>query len=459
MRFLDRHKVFAVLLLTGAFLAACHHRPSKKENAIRAELRQALRAHEFEKAADLARRIVQSAPTDNGARERLVRAQLASRDLTGAKQTLEDWRRDIRNPSEKIDEYTGDLALAENDPTRAMDFWSKAVAIKPKRPRVLEKIARMQSAQGHWNEAEQSWTSALQTRESATARINRAICRHHLHYWEDALEDFHRAYDLAPGDPEVQRAGKLFEQLSNIVDAVRDLDGRLAVAPKDAGLMCDRALLFLRAENAELALKDSENAATLAPWAVRPKLFQAIALIQLARFSEAEQLGARRPLHVDLLTPEFLQSISRIDADISVERTNADLYAARAWQLNEIAQPTLALQDAEHAAQLNPKSAGACAEKSYALKKLGRDAEAFDQIKRATELDAQFATAWQYRGELEMARADYNGAIESFSRALALNKSAVILQKREQCYREVGLLAKAEQDHRAMEELIAKAMQ
>jgi len=197
----------------------------------------------------------------------------------------------------------------------------------------------------------------------------------------------------------------------------------------------------------------------LAPWAVRPKLFRAIALIQLGKFNEAEKLGVRRSLHVDLLTPEFLQSISRLDADISVERKNAELYAGRAWQLNEIGQPALALQDADFAAELDAKSAGAYLEKGYALKKLGRAAEAFDQIKRATELDAQLASAWQYRGELEMERSDYNAAIESFSRALAPNKSAVILQKREQCYREVGLLAKAEQDHRALQELIAKALQ
>ncbi len=463
MKFLDRHKIFAIkiafVLLATVPLSACHHALPKEEKAMRAELRQALRAHEYEKAAGLARRVVQSAPHDNGAWERLIRAQLGLRDFAGAKQTLDGWRRAIRDPSGKIDEYAGNLALAENDSARAMEFWSKAITAKPKDARVFGKMAQLESEQGHWSAAEQAWTAALQVRESATARINRAMCRHRLHHWEDALDDLHRAYDLAPSDPKVQRVGKLFERLANIIDAVRDLDGRVAVAPKDAGLLCDRALLFLRAQDAELALEDSEAAAKLAPWAVRPKLFEVIALIQLGRFSEAEKLGARRLLHVDVLTPEFLQSIGRIDADISVERANAELYVERAWQLNEIGQPALALQDAESAAQLNAKSAGACAEKSYAFKKLGRAAEAFNQIKRATELDAQFATAWQYRGELEMEQSDYNAAIESFSRALALNKSAVILQKREQCYREVGLLAKAEQDHRAVQELIAKALQ
>ena len=40
----------------------------------------------------------------------------------------------------------------------------------------------------------------------------------------------------------------------------------------------------------------------------------------------------------------------------------------------------------ETAARLDPKAAGACAEASYSWMKLGRAAEALEQIRRATEL-------------------------------------------------------------------------
>ncbi|MEO6970545.1 MAG: hypothetical protein ABI217_06600, partial [Chthoniobacterales bacterium] len=128
---------------------------------------------------------------------------------------------------------------------------------------------------------------------------------------------------------------------------------------------------------------------------------------------------------------------------------------SRAWQLNEIGQPQLALADAQSALQSDPGSAGAGAEASYALAKLKRDPEAYEQIKRATELDPNFSTAWQYRGELEMGRADYLAAIESLSRALAINQTAAALAKREECYRKLGLLAKAESDQKALEEISA----
>jgi tetratricopeptide (TPR) repeat protein len=237
---------------------------------------------------------------------------------------------------------------------------------------------------------------------------------------------------------------------------IRELDAGLAVSPNDPGLLADRALAFLRSEDYELALEDSEEAAKLGPWATRPKLFQAIALINLGRPDECEKLAVQKFIRLDALTTEFLETISRLDSEISVERSNAELYIARAWQLNEINQPALALQDAENAARLNPKSAGACAECSYALKKLGRADEALQQIKRATELEPNFATAWQYRGELEMERGETLSAIESLSQAIEASPTMASLQRREECYRRLGLLVKAEQDRKAREELSAQ---
>ena len=97
--------------------------------------------------------------------------------------------------------------------------------------------------------------------------------------------------------------------------------------------------------------------------------------------------------------------MSRLDSAISVERTNPDHFVARSWQLNEIGQPKLALEDAETALQLDSKSAGAVAEAGYALNKLGQTDQALEKIKQATALDPNLALSWQYRGELEMAKA------------------------------------------------------
>ncbi|HEV2841289.1 MAG TPA: hypothetical protein VGW39_08200, partial [Chthoniobacterales bacterium] len=333
------------------------------------------------------------------------------------------------------------------------EAWANVLSADPRNTRVLEKLARLEKKQQHWTAENDAWTEHIEVQDNAMARINRALCRRRLHRWQDAFDDLQRAQELAPNDPEVLRGGKLLEQMGKFLADIRELNAGLAVSPNDPGLLADRALMFLRSQDYELALEDSTEAVKFGPWAVRPKLFQAIALIDLGRTDECETLAVQKSIRLEALTPEFLETISRLDSEISVERSNAELHISRAWQLNEIDQPALALQDADKAARLDPKSAGAPVECSYALMKLGRAEEALQQIKHATALDPTLATAWQYRGELEMARGEILSAIESLTHALETTQTAVALQKREECYRRLGLLVKAEQDRRALEEL------
>jgi len=444
-----------MLLIAPAILAlpACHRAASKEEKALRTELRKALDEQGYDRAADLARRHLKLKPQDNGTWDRLVRAQFGLHDLAGVKQTLEEWRHTVPKPPPNLDEYAGDLAAAQKDDAAAVEAWKRVAGADAKNVRVLEKIARLEKRRQFWTKEDAAWTALIAIQENAIARINRALCLRRLHRWHDAFENLQKAQALAPDDPEVQRGAKLLERTGKMLGEIRELDSALAISPNDAGLLSDRALLFLRADDAELALEDAEAAGKIGTWAARPKLFQALALIALGRAEECEKLAVHKFIRLEQLAPEFLETIGRLDSEISAERNNAELYVSRAWQLNEIGQPSLALQDAETAMKLDPKAAGACAEASYALTKLGRAPEALEQIKRATELDPNFSTAWQYRGELEMTRGETLSAIESFTHAIETNQTVMALQKREQCYRRLGLLVKAEQDRRAREEL------
>lgn len=454
-RFLRQARALTVLLIATALLAlpGCHSAASKEEKALRAELRKALDEQNYERAVELARRHLKLKPQDNGTWDRLIRAEFGLRDLAAVSQSLDDWRNALPEPTLNLDEYAGDYAAAKKDDAWAVAAWKKVAAANPKNVRVLEKIARLEGRQKFWTKEDAAWTALIAVQESASARIHRALCRRHLHRWHDAFEDLDKAHALVPDDGEVQRGAKLFEGLGRFLAEIRELDSAIAISPNDSGLLADRALLFLRAEDAELALEDAEAAGKIGTWAVRPKLFQALALIALGRADECEKSGVHKLIRLERLTPEFLETMARLDSEISAERNNAELYISRAWQLNEIGQPSLALQDAQTAVTLDPKAAGACAEASYALTKLSRAAEALEQIKRATELDPNFSTAWQYRGELEMARGETLSAVESLTHALEANQTPTALEKREQCYRRLGLLVKAEQDRRARLEL------
>ncbi len=236
---------------------------------------------------------------------------------------------------------------------------------------------------------------------AAPALMQRALEERRMHRWTEAVDDCQKAIALDALDPDVHRGQKLFLRLAPVLAEIRELDARLAITPGDDQLLADRALLFLRSDDGEMALLDSEAAAKKAEWALRPKLFRALALVSLDRAAEGQNLGVEQPFRLTSLSPEFLETIARLDAEISLERDNAELYVTRAWQLNEIGQPRLALEDAERAATLDEKSAGACLERGYALNKLGRADEALEQIKRATELDPQLTPAQQYLAELQ----------------------------------------------------------
>jgi tetratricopeptide (TPR) repeat protein len=457
MRFRIRRQARAslawLLLAVIPALPACHRASSNEEKALRAELRKALEEQSYARAVELARRHLKLRPQDNGTWDRLVRAEFGLGDLPAISQSLDDWRNAVPEPSLSFDEYVGDYAAAKKDDAWAVAAWKKVAAADPKNVRVWEKIARLEKRQHFWMKEDVAWTAILALQENALARINRALCRRRMHRWHDAYEDLQAAQAAGHDDPEVQRGAKLLERLGKFLGEIRELDSAIAVSPNDSGLLTDRALLFLRADDPELALEDAERAAGIGTWAMRPKLFQALALIALGRADECDRLAVRKTIRLEALTPEFLETIGRLDSEISAEKNNAELYVSRAWQLNEISQPALALQDAETAAKLDPKAAGASAEASYALTKLGRAQEALEQIKRATELDPNFSTAWQYRGELEMARGETLSAIDSLTHSIESNQTVVALEKREQCYRRLGLLVKAEQDRRAREEL------
>jgi tetratricopeptide (TPR) repeat protein len=446
-------RALLLLLFVLVLISACRRAISPEEKTVRHEVRRALHERAFDRAIPLAKQVLYFAPNDDGAWARLAQAQFGGRDLTGLRQTLGDWRSAVKKTSAKYDEYRGDLALAEGRRADALAAWTESVAHKEGKPRVFLKIARLEQANGRWAEAAAAWRRGMKGHETAPGLINRAICYRHLHSWDAALADVHRAAQIAPDDPLVRPQLVLLDRLGKFLAEVRDLDRDLIALPNDASLLADRALLLLRAGDASLALDDASRAAQLAPEAVRPKLFRAIAERMLGRAPDrAASPGVPR---LETLSSDFLQTTSRLDAEIAAEPKSADLLTNRAWQLNEIGQPRLALADAESALQVDPKSAGASAEASYALAKLKRAPEAYERIKQATELDSNFSTAWQYRGELEMQQTDYLAAIESLTRSLAINQTAAALARREECYRKLGLLAKAEDDHKTLEQFTA----
>ncbi len=202
MIFPDKHKQrlvsFVLCAATLLALSGCDRAASREKKALRLQVYEALHQKSYDKAAELARRLVSLNPEDEGSWDRLVQAQFGRRDLPGVKQTLEEWRRAIKKPSPKLEEYIGDHAVEVNEPALAVQAWTKVLSADPKNTRVLEKLARLEKKQQHWTAENDAWTAHIEVQDNAIARINRALCRRRLHRWQDAFEDLERAQELAP---------------------------------------------------------------------------------------------------------------------------------------------------------------------------------------------------------------------------------------------------------------------
>src|SRR6266550_3746557 len=433
-RFKIMRPVLLALVLTTFALPACQRPGAREVKALNDELERARRHRDFGNVESVARQILKRAPHHEGAWAALVEARFQMNDKASAEKIVSEWRAAERQPGPKLEEAIGDVALARQDEQEAILHWQKALRRDPKNERVLRKIAELEHAHRHWIEEDAAWSTLIKTRDSADARLRRAIARRQLHRWEDALADLQRARLLAPGNAQVEEWSKRFERLSKFLDEVRELDTSISSSAADFTLLADRALAFLRADDPELALNE------------------------LNRANEGVDLLVRNSIRLEQLSAENLEAFRRLDGQIAVERTNADLFVSRAWHLNEIGQPELAQEDAETALTLDKKSAGALAELSYALMKLGQSDEALTRIKLATDLDPQLAVAWQYRGEVEMARGETVSAIDSLTHALQLNQTAIALRKRAECYRKIGYNDRAEEDLHALEDLTARAM-
>ena len=206
-----RGRIILIVIATLLF-SSCHRKMSPEEKQLRHDLRHALTQHSYREAEILARRLLQFAPNDNGAWDRLVQAQCGQGDYKGTKRTFTDWRSTrARLPRNSTNTSATSPWRRKTPPLpykRGIDCWEN-----PHNLRVLIKVARVEQQQHHWLEADTAWTAALQAKETAEGLTQRALCRRHLHHWPEALADLQRAKEMAPEHPDVTQCALLFDRL------------------------------------------------------------------------------------------------------------------------------------------------------------------------------------------------------------------------------------------------------
>ncbi|HEY2681483.1 MAG TPA: hypothetical protein VGI59_09210 [Candidatus Udaeobacter sp.] len=439
---------------------------------LRDQLKKAQDAEDKPAIIELSRRIVAIAPKDSGTWNMLAQTQFESEELDDLERTLDAWQKAFKRPTAAIEDFRAELCFKRKDYQCAEQHWLAFIAAKPPRPDMAtgyDNLAEVCAEQARWADHAAYRTKAIAAQDTAARRVLRAVAFLRLHNWDAAYGDMAKANKMDATDPQVKEWLPEFERLQTFLPQIKTLDAQIAKSAKDsevAGLLLERARVFILAGRPLLAIDDAERVFELQPASMRARIELAEALLDAGKAENAQKLQVDRflrrgedklatasPSGGGHVSDETLRDLGTLDARLLTNPKDVDALIARAKSLRDLRQFTLAFADANAAMAINDKSAAAHFEAAQDLDGLDRQKEALLHVRAATELDPHNSNMWFFRGVLERQRADFAGAITSQTRAIEINESLVALNEREQCERRIGQTAEADADVRRIQQL------
>jgi len=456
---LRKFAIAVLILLTGSAFAA---REAPELQQLRDQLKKAQETEDKPAIIELSQRIIAIAPTDSGTWDTLAQTQLESEDLDDLERTLDAWQKAFKKPPAAIEDFRAGLCFKRKDYPCAEKHWLAFIATKPRRAdaaTIYDNLAEICAEQARWSDHVAYRTKAIAAQDTAARRVLHAVALLRLHNWDAAFADMAKANKMDATDSQVKEWLPEFERLQKFLPQIKPLDAQIEKSPNDpavAGLLLERARVFILAGRPLLATDDAGRAFKLQPSSMRARIELAEALLDAGQTEDATKLQVDRYLrrgedkHV---SDEALRELGTLDARLSANPKDADALVARAKILRDLRQFTLALADANAALAINDKSAAAHFEAAQDLDGLYEQKEALLHARIATELNPRDSNMWFFRGVLERKRADFAGAVASQTRSIEISESPAALSEREQCQRRIGKTAEADADLRRIQQL------
>src|SRR5947207_7180355 len=291
--------IVVLVLLTGSAFAATEA-PALQQ--LRDQLKKAQDAEDKPAIIELSRRIVGIAQNDSGTWDTLAQTQLESDDLDGLERTLDQWQKAVRRPPAAIEDFRAGLCFRRKDHQCAEQHWLAFIATKPPRADVAtdyDNLAELCAEQARWVDNAAYRTKAVAAQDTAARRVSRACAFLRLHKWDAAYADMAKANKTDATDPQVKEWLPQFERLQQFLPQIKSLDAQIAKSPNDpavAGLLLERARVFILAGRPLLAIDDGERAFKLQPASMRARIELAEALLDAGQPENAAKLDVDRYL-------------------------------------------------------------------------------------------------------------------------------------------------------------------
>ena len=271
---LRKFAIAVLILLTGSAFAA---REAPELQQLRDQLKKAQETEDKPAIIELSQRIIAIAPTDSGTWDTLAQTQLESEDLDDLERTLDAWQKAFKKPPAAIEDFRAGLCFKRKDYPCAEKHWLAFIATKPPRAdaaTIYDNLAEICAEQARWADHAAYRAKAIATQDTAARRVLHAVALLRLHNWDAAFADMAKANKMDATDSQVKEWLPEFERLQKFLPQIKTLDAQIAKSQNDpavAGLLLERARVFILAGRPLLATDDAGRAFKLQPSSMRAR--------------------------------------------------------------------------------------------------------------------------------------------------------------------------------------------
>ncbi|MCH8028586.1 MAG: tetratricopeptide repeat protein [Candidatus Dadabacteria bacterium] len=254
--------------------------------------------------------------------------------------------------------------------------------------------------QGKYEEALEAFERAIESEPSnAEAWYRKGIVLGVAGRYEEALVAHVRTLDLDPENVEVwYLKGLVLVTLKRYEESLDALEKALEINPEYSEAWYLKGLALVSLERYEESLDAFDKALEINPENDVAWYNKGIALYRLERYEEA---------------------VEAYDKALNINPDLVEALRNKGVVLYELGSYKEALNTYNKSMELDPENALSHKNVGELYLNIGNQNSATDEVERALGIDENYAYAWHLKGKIQIEKHDYDGAIESFNKAIS----------------------------------------
>ncbi len=293
------------------------------------------------------------------------------------------------------------LYAQTNNPSQAIDFFSKAICINPNFAPCHSNHGNALKELGRYSEAIASYDKAISLQaDDAYTHSNRGVALQELGRTEEALASYDRAISFNPYSAETySNRGVVLQELGRLEEAVESYDFAISLKPDFAKAYFNRGNILQELGRFDESLNDYRKVISLNSDTAEVHFNCGNVLKELGRFEEALE-SYENAIRLDPNWPEaycnrgnalqelnqFNEALLSFNKAIQLKADYSEAYSNRGNVLQELGRLDESLESYDKAIQISPNLLDAHSNRGLCLEKLKRLSESLDSYDKALQI-------------------------------------------------------------------------